>query len=65
MKPSNMKLNDGTTSYYFDMSQYIKEAVKNVETYLKEKNLALLKNTIKWQRHNLLPIVNRNPAMDD
>jgi len=47
MKLSNMKLNDVTTSYYFNMSQYIKEAVKNAETYLKEKNLAPLKNTIK------------------
>jgi len=42
-KIGNMELNDETRSYYFNMLQCIKEAVKNVEIYLKEKKLALLK----------------------
>ena len=60
-----MQLNDGTKSYYFNMSQYIKEAIKNVELYLKGKNLALLKHTTIPITSNYTPEVDASPELDD
>ena len=58
-------LNNGVTSFYFSMTQYIKEAVRNVELYLKEKNLALLKNTTIPISVNYSPEIDQSPELDD
>lgn len=58
-------LNNGVTSYYFSMAQYIKEAIRNVELYLKEKNLALLKNTTIPISVNYSPEIDQSPELDD
>jgi len=47
------------------MSQYIKEAVKNVESNLKEKNLALLKHTTVPITPNYTPEVDSSPELSN
>jgi len=70
MKPSSIGsptivLNNGIKSFYFSMNQYIKETIRNFETYLKERNLALLKTTPIPITKNYSPEVDMSQELDE
>ena len=64
-KIGNVELNNGVKSFYFNMSQYIKEAIKNVESYLEIRNLALLKSTTIPITTNYSPEIDMSPELDE
>ena len=58
-------LDNGIKSFYFSMNQYIKEAIRNVETYLNQRNLALLKSTTIPITMNYTPEIDMSPELDE
>ena len=64
-KIGNCILPNGAKSYFFSMAQYIKEAVKNVETYLNKKDMGLLKNTTVPITSNYSPEIDSSPELNE
>ena len=64
-KISKVQLPNGTVAFAMSMSQYVKEAVRNVEEHLKKKDLGLLKKASTPIAANYSPEVDGSPELDE
>ena len=64
-KISKMELPNGVQAYAMSMSQYVQEAVKNVEAHLRKKGLALLKKAASPLTSNYSPEIDASKELDE
>ena len=64
-KISKVQLPNGVIAYAMSISQYIREAVKNVESHLRKRDLSLLKKASTPMSANYSPEVDGNPEHDE
>ena len=62
-KIGQIELSNGVKAFYFNMSQYIKESIRNVENYLRERGLGLLKNTTVPINSNYSPEIDHSDEL--
>lgn len=63
-KIGKVKLPNGVEAFSMSMSQYVREAVKGVEAYLKKKDLALLKKAATPMTMNYSPELDQSEELD-
>ncbi len=64
-KVSQVTLENGVQAWSFSSSQYVQAAVKNVESYLKERNMSLPKRASSPFGTNYRPEVDVSPELND
>ena len=64
-KIGKTELPNGVNAYYFSMSQYVKEAVKNVEDYLAKKGQKLKRKAASPITPNYSPEIDSSPELSD
>ena len=64
-KISKVQLPNGVVAYAMSMSQYVKEAVRNVESHLMKRNLSLLKKASTPMTANYSPEVDGSPELNE
>ena len=64
-KVTKVQLPTGVWSYAFSSSQYVKEAVKNVEKYLQKKNMKLMRRATSPLSFDYRPELDQSDELDD
>ena len=64
-KVGKVKLPNGVEEYDISTSQYVQEAVKNVEKYLHDRGIALLKKALPPMLTKYSPEVDGSPDLDE
>ena len=64
-KIMKVQLSNGVVAFAMSMSQYVKEAVRNVEEHLKKRDLGLLKKASTPIAANYSPEIDGSPELDE